>query len=323
MDTSAEVPQKEVTSPKKGGRRSRIVLVYDEDTDSWSTDKGGLARDHTIYDGRSGSWLPFAGNEDIDDAATTRLTALLSPSVYVSPDGNWGDAAGLLLLTESEESRARDLTGLYDEYGDDLITAVRERLELGTGPGPELVLSYGSDEDVLTAIRNVEVAWNEFGELLVTPVLNGAINDLLEFVVSSVDDPQAAPLRTDNPGALVAAIVRILAVWGGIDHEEGADSGSPLDVAIDRLGDLLTSPEPSAPRESRWDFRPSTPGDSKNEDRGAAVEITNWIASIVYVYEIEANSEEEAEDQAREQFAEDFGGLSPRDFGCVTKPNEP
>ena len=35
-----------------------------------------------------------------------------------------------------------------------------------------------------------------------------------------------------------------------------------------------------------------------------------------YIYEINAASTEDAEDQARNLFAEDLGSLSPRDFGC-------
>jgi hypothetical protein len=65
------------------------------------------------------------------------------PSVYISPDGNFGDAGGMLLLTQSDlEKVGGDLSELYEEYGDDLIDAVRERL--GSVSKPKVSLRHGS-----------------------------------------------------------------------------------------------------------------------------------------------------------------------------------
>jgi hypothetical protein len=46
----------------------------------------------------------------------------------------------------------------------------------------------------------------------------------------------------------------------------------------------------------------------------------HYLATIMYVYEIDATTPEEAEDQARSLFADDLGSLSPRDFGCDVEP---
>lgn len=179
----------ESPAPKSGGRQVHFVAVYDEDTATWSIDSEVLASDHVIYDmGRNdGNWELLTGNEDLYNEAAERLSALLDPAVYISPDGNWGDAGGLLLLSRSDAKRVGDLTELYEEYGDDIITAVRDRLG-----GP------------------------------------------------------AAPKAQEGPG------------------------------------------NESATR----------------------------LAKMTYVYEIVAETPEDAEDQARSQFAEDLGSLDPRDFGC-------
>jgi hypothetical protein len=44
--------------------------------------------------------------------------------------------------------------------------------------------------------------------------------------------------------------------------------------------------------------------------------MTTYFVSMKYGYEIEADSVEDAENQAREQFAEDLGSIHPREFGC-------
>ena len=52
---------------------------------------------------------------------------------------------------------------------------------------------------------------------------------------------------------------------------------------------------------------------------GSTIEQTHYLATIVYVYEIDADSEEAAEDKARDMFNDDLGTLSPSDFGCVVE----
>jgi hypothetical protein len=56
------------------------------------------------------------------------------------------------------------------------------------------------------------------------------------------------------------------------------------------------------------------------EDNGTETPQVHYLATIMYVYEIDAASPEEAENQARTLFADDLGTLSPRDFGCDVEP---
>ena len=58
-------------------------------------------------------------------------------AVYISPDGNWGDASGLLLLSESDIKEVGDLGEVYDEYGDDMIEEVRNRLKTSSHDATE------------------------------------------------------------------------------------------------------------------------------------------------------------------------------------------
>lgn len=53
------------------------------------------------------------------------------PIIYISPEGNWGDATGLMLLTRSVVEKVGGLSvieELYDRLRDDLFIGVRERL---------------------------------------------------------------------------------------------------------------------------------------------------------------------------------------------------
>lgn len=180
----------------KRGRQAHFVAVYDEDSSTWSIDSEVLASDHVIYNmaRNDGNWEPFAPNEAFYSQGAEALAGMLNPAVYISPDGNWGDAGGLLLLSRADVALVGDLTELYEEHGDGLITAVRAILE-----GPVLEL----------------------------------------------EEPTATNESSDEP--------------------------------------------------------------------------PTRLVSMRYVYEVEATSVEDAEEQARAQFAGDFGSLSPRDFGCVVE----
>ena len=148
-----------------------------------------------------------------------------SPRVYISPDGNWGGAEGLLLLSDADVEKVGDLSELYEEYGDNMIDGVRERLE----PKPELVLSYNDWHDVAEAVGNLTDAWNTTQNF--SPEMDTAMSRLY----FSYDTPH---------DMVVKSIVDIQNAWRDVDWGDDPDAVK-IDKLVDSLGEFLTTKEPS------------------------------------------------------------------------------
>ena len=158
------------------------------------------------------------------------LAKIREAKVYISPDGNWGDASDLILLGEKDIEKlggVDELSDLYEVHGDDLIDVVCERL----APQPKLVLRYNDWHDVAEAVGNLTDAWNATRNA--APEMDEAMGNL-HF---SYDTPS---------DVMVERIVAVQDAWRLTSHEGYDDPTLKINGAMERLGSFLAAQEPEA-----------------------------------------------------------------------------
>lgn len=197
------------------------------------------------------------------------------PWVYISPDGNWGDAEGLLLLTRDEAMEVGSLDELYEEHGDDLIDVVRKRLQGETGvtdfnssddDDPKYTVTVRDGQPVKSWVTGglvqskvllqqadfdsaADISYNEDSEELLVELENGTIVSVEPGDVSISEKTVTKPkpelfLQYIDQQDVVDAIVRVDSARA--DADDG-DRGTDIGDAIERLNEFLFSPSESSP----------------------------------------------------------------------------